>query len=72
MAPFGLAFLDPPYGRGLAERALAAALTGGWLASGAVVVVEEAAGAAFALPAGFVPLDARVYGDTQVAFGTAP
>jgi 16S rRNA (guanine966-N2)-methyltransferase len=69
MAPFGLAFLDPPYGRGLAERALAAALAGDWFAPGAVVVVEEAAGAALALPAGFAALDARVYGDTQVVFG---
>ena len=69
MGTFGLAFLDPPYGRGLAERALAAALAGGWLAPGAVVVVEEAAGAAFALQAGFVQLDARSYGDTQVVFG---
>ena len=69
MAPFGLACLDPPYGRGLAERALAAALAGGWLAPGAVVVVEEAAGAPFALPAGFTALDARTYGDTQVVFG---
>jgi 16S rRNA (guanine966-N2)-methyltransferase len=69
MGAFGLAFLDPPYGRGLAERALAAALAGGWLAPGAVVVVEEQAGAAFALPGVFAALDARTYGDTQVVFG---
>src|ERR687884_579440 len=31
MEPFSLAFLDPPYGRGLAERALATAREGGWL-----------------------------------------
>ena len=31
-APFGLAFLDPPYGKGLAERALDSAAAGGWLA----------------------------------------
>jgi 16S rRNA (guanine966-N2)-methyltransferase len=71
MAPFGLAFLDPPYGRGLAEQALAAALAGGWLAPGAIVVAEEEAGAPVALPPGFVQLDARVYGDTQVMFGQA-
>ncbi|HWV52380.1 16S rRNA (guanine(966)-N(2))-methyltransferase RsmD, partial [Pseudorhodoplanes sp.] len=29
--PFSLIFLDPPYGKGLAEKALASALTGGWL-----------------------------------------
>ena len=28
--PFSVAFLDPPYGRGLAEQALASARTGGW------------------------------------------
>lgn len=33
-APFDLVFLDPPYDRGLGERALAAALAGGWLAPG--------------------------------------
>ena len=30
-APYGLVFLDPPYGLGLGERALASALAGGWL-----------------------------------------
>src|SRR5262245_61674156 len=37
----GLAFFDPPYGRGLAERALLSALGGGWLAPAAVLVLEE-------------------------------
>jgi 16S rRNA (guanine966-N2)-methyltransferase len=63
---FGLAFLDPPYERGLAERALASAGKGGWLAPGAVVVVEESRRAAIALPAGFSVLDQRTWGDTQV------
>jgi len=31
LAPFSLAFLDPPYGQGLAEKALAAARAGAWL-----------------------------------------
>src|SRR5690606_28432752 len=43
LAPFGLVFADPPYGKGLGERALRAALAGGWLAPGALCVVEEAA-----------------------------
>ena len=34
LEPFSLAFLDPPYGKGLAEQALAAARDGGWLAPG--------------------------------------
>ena len=31
MEPFSLAFLDPPYGKGLAEKALASLRDGGWL-----------------------------------------
>ncbi len=45
LEPFSLAFLDPPYGKGLAEQALAAVRGGGWLAPGALAVVEEAADA---------------------------
>src|SRR6185295_10828377 len=30
--PFGLVFLDPPYGKKLAEKALVSARDGGWLA----------------------------------------
>src|SRR5206468_838844 len=30
LEPFSLTFLDPPYGQGLAEKALAAARAGGW------------------------------------------
>ena len=42
-------FLDPPYGKGLAEKALASARDGGWLTPDALIVVEEAKGA-FARP----------------------
>ena len=34
LEPFTLAFLDPPYGKGLAEKALASARDGGWLEAG--------------------------------------
>ena len=66
LPPFSLAFLDPPYGRALAEAALAAAHTGGWLTAGALAVVEEAADAAFAAPAGFDELERRRYDDTSL------
>lgn len=62
---FDLVFLDPPYGKGLGERALAAAQDGGWLAEGSVVVWEESSEQA--APQGFEKLDARRYGDTWVA-----
>jgi len=66
--PFSLAFLDPPYGKGLAEHALIAAREGGWLTPEALVVVEEAAEAPFTAPEGFSELERREYGDTQFVF----
>ncbi len=63
-APCDLIFLDPPYGKGMGERALASAKTGGWLAEGALVVWEEASDQA--APDGFEMLDARRYGGTWV------
>ena len=65
---FGLVFLDPPYGKSLGERALASAAAGGWLAPGAVAVMEERKGAAIALPVDFTAIDERSWGDTQVLF----
>jgi len=63
---FSLAFLDPPYGKGLADRALAALCDGGWLTKKALLVIEEDAGAEVALPAGLEKIEARRYGDTQI------
>jgi len=65
---FALAFLDPPYGQGLVERALASAADGAWLAPGAIAVLEERKGTAIALPAGFDAFDQRAWGDTQALF----
>jgi len=42
-APFDLAFLDPPYARGLGERALASLAQDGWLKVGAICVFERGA-----------------------------
>lgn len=66
--PFDLAFLDPPYGKGLAEKALQALLDGNWLKAGAVAVVEERVTETVSLPQGFAEVDRRSYGDTQVIF----
>ncbi|HWV52848.1 RsmD family RNA methyltransferase, partial [Pseudorhodoplanes sp.] len=63
--PFSLIFLDPPYGKGLAEKALASALTGGWLNHNALVVVEETKGA-FVAPEGFEEIERRDYDDTEI------
>ncbi len=64
--PFTLAFLDPPYGKALAEEALKSLHEGGWLADGALVVVEESASAEIGWPAGFQEFERREYGDTQI------
>jgi 16S rRNA (guanine966-N2)-methyltransferase len=66
--PFALAFLDPPYGKGLAEPTLVAARDGGWLIGDALVVVEEAADAGFVPPPGFTELERRRYDDTELVF----
>lgn len=66
MPPFDLVFCDPPYRKGLGETALASARDGGWLAEGALIVFEEAAGAEITLPEGFAQVDRRDYGETQV------
>jgi len=68
LEPFTLAFLDPPYRKGLAEQALAAARDGGWLTPEALVVVEEAADAGFKVPEGFSELERRRYDDTEFVF----
>ena len=65
---FDLVFADPPYGKGLGEKALAALVEGQWLNPGAVVVLEESADTAVADAAGLALLDTRTYGDTQVRF----
>jgi 16S rRNA (guanine966-N2)-methyltransferase len=68
LEPFGLAFLDPPYGKGLAERALTSARAGGWFLPDALVVVEESADAGFTPPAGYAEIERRRYDDTELMF----
>jgi 16S rRNA (guanine966-N2)-methyltransferase len=68
VAAFTLVFLDPPYGQGLAEKALASARAGGWLTKDALVVVEEATDAGFTAPEGFEEIERRTYDDTEVIF----
>jgi 16S rRNA (guanine966-N2)-methyltransferase len=69
MEPYSLAFLDPPYGKGLGEKALESLRDGGWISPGAVIVLEERASAEVKLPLGYTELDRRTWGDTQVLFG---
>jgi 16S rRNA (guanine966-N2)-methyltransferase len=66
LEPFDLVFADPPYGRGLGEKALASAAANGWIVNRALVVLEEKADADIGLPLGFEILDNRSFGDTII------
>lgn len=66
--PFDLVLADPPYGRRLGEAALAGALAGGWLASRAMMVLEEALDAPFEPVPGLDLLDERAMGETRLRF----
>ncbi len=63
-----LVLLDPPYRSGLGEPALTALATAGWLAPGAIAVLEIAAAETILPPAGFLALDERRYGAARLAF----
>lgn len=62
--PADLIFLDPPYGKGLGDKAIEAAQSQGWIAPEALIVWEE--NAPQTAPQGLVTLDTRRYGDTHV------
>ena len=65
---FDLAFLDPPYGKGLAERALAELAAGGWLTEDALCMIERGADEAPLSVDGYEVLDERTYGAARVWF----
>ena len=63
-APYDLIFLDPPYGKGLGQKAVTT-LSNGWIADGALIVWEE--NAPMQPPEGFTLQDSRKYGDTHIS-----
>lgn len=66
---FDLLFADPPYGKGLGEKAIFSAYEGGWLSDNALCVLEERTGSDLNFPDNFQILDERNYGDTTVWLG---
>lgn len=69
--PCGLVFLDPPYGQGLVQRALAALSAAGWIAPDALVVAEAGSDEALDLP-GFTPVATRSHGAATLHVLRAP
>jgi 16S rRNA (guanine966-N2)-methyltransferase len=64
---FDLVFIDPPYGRGLDALALAG-LHKGWLAEGAIVMLERGRSEPALSQEGYEILDERDYGAARVMF----
>ncbi|MFM2128567.1 MAG: rRNA ((966)-N(2))-methyltransferase RsmD, partial [Pseudomonadota bacterium] len=63
-----LVFLDPPYGSKLGAKALQALARKGWIAVGALVIIEVAAKEEFTPPAGFTEISERVFGAARFVF----
>lgn len=63
---FDLVFIDPPYRKGLAERALGSLVSGNWLTERCLLVVETAENEMLDLPPSLLIEDDRVYGETRV------
>ncbi|MEQ8603148.1 MAG: 16S rRNA (guanine(966)-N(2))-methyltransferase RsmD [Marivibrio sp.] len=61
-----LVFLDPPYGEGLAEPALAGARAMGWLDPEGIAAVQLHPKDAFTPPDGLVVIDERRYGAARL------
>ena len=65
--PVAIAFLDPPYGLGLAEPALNALRAAGWIGTTTCTIVEIGRGEALDAP-GFPAVRRRIYGSAQLLF----
>ena len=66
--PRTLVFLDPPYGKGWGAEALKAYAARGWLAAGAICVMEMAKKQLEPVVEGFIQHDERAYGVALVRF----
>lgn len=68
-APFSLAFIDPPYNKGLIAPCLDSLIKGNWLSSDAVAMIETANDEALDLP-DWQLQNERIYGAAKINFWT--
>ena len=66
--PYDLAFLDPPYGKGLGEAALAALRAGDWMAMDGLIVLERNETELQLAATNYAVRDQRQYGVASVIF----
>ena len=66
LAAFDVAFLDPPYAKGVGRTALASLGAGGWLTPGAICVLEQGSGEPGPTAPGFSAIDSRRYGAATI------
>ena len=65
---FNLVFLDPPYRKGLGEKALDALISGNWLSENAIIVFERAADEDDFVTDVWQKINVKTYGAAQVLF----
>ncbi len=65
---FNLVFLDPPYRKGLGEKALAALIDGNWLTEDALIVFERASDEDVFVTEVWQKINEKTYGAAQVLF----
>lgn len=65
---FNLVFLDPPYRKGLGEKALAALIDGNWLTEDALIVFERASDEDVFVTGVWQKINEKTYGAAQVLF----
>jgi len=70
--PASLVLMDAPYRSGITAAALSALQDGGWIADGAIVVVEVARDEDLVPPPGFEVVDDRRYGAARIIFLRGP
>ncbi|ESQ87703.1 methyltransferase [Asticcacaulis sp. AC460] len=65
---FDLVFLDPPYHKGLGEKALDALVSGNWLSENAIIVFERGADEDDFVTEVWEIINTKIYGAAQVLF----
>lgn len=66
--PIHIIFMDPPYAKGLWEKALPAFIQTGWINKNTLIVIETDKTEKTQTPKGFIKVDCRSYGRNTFTF----